>query len=124
MHYLLHTYRMYDYLPMNTTDSMVLKIVTEQGPINSHSISVYFDLYLTHIQEILRKLYKNKYIYISEYKPDKRNIMRPCYSAGNKPDAIKPPVKYAAERQRERMLANKQPFTPRRDIASEWMTHL
>lgn len=115
---------MYDYLPMNTTDSMVLKIVTERGPINSQSVSAHFDLAPGHIQEVLRNLYRKRYIYISEYKPDKRNCMRPCYSVGNEPDAIKPPVKYATERKMERMLANRQPFTPRRDVASEWMTHL
>ena len=115
---------MYDYLYMNTTDSMVLKIVTEQGPINSQSVSRHFDLAPGHIQEVLRNLYKKRYIHIAEYKPDVRNCMRPWYAAGNKLDALKPPIKYATERRRERLLANKQPFTPRRDVAAEWMTHL
>ncbi len=124
MHYLLHTYRMYDYLPMNTTNSMVLKIINERGTVNSETISKHFDLAPGHIQDILRSLYKSRLIHIAEYRPDKRNCLRPWYAAGNKIDAEKPPVKYATERRRERLLAAKQPFTPRRDIASEWMTHL
>ena len=115
---------MYDYLYMNTTDSLVLKIIKENDGVNCEFISKYFDLGYTHIQSIIKKFHVRGIIYISAYKPDKRNCMRPLYSFGNKEDVAKPPVKYATQRRHERILSAQQPFTPRRDIASAWMTHL
>ena len=124
MYNLLYKYRMYDYLYMNTTIAKVLQVVMDEGSVNSESVSRHFELASGHIQEILRNLHKSNLLYISSYKPDKRNCLRPMYSIGNKIDAEKPPVKYATERRKERLLAAKQPFTPRRDVASVWMTHL
>lgn len=125
MYNLLHTNRMYDKLPMtHNTYSLVLKIVTEQSPINLESVARNFELSPRHIQQILTNLHEAMLIYVKEYRPDKRNCLRPWYAAGNEVDAEKPPVKYATERRKERLLAAKQPFTPRRDVASVWMTHL
>ena len=125
MYHLLHTHRMYDELPMtHNTYSMVLKVVTEQSPINSESVARNFELAPGHIQQILRNLHQARLIYVKEYRPDKRNCLRPWYAAGDEMDAEKPPIKYATERRKERLLAAKQPFTPRRDVASVWMTHL
>lgn len=124
MHHLLHTNRMYDYLPMNTTDSLVLQIVKENDGVNCEFVSKDFDLNINYIQSVLKKLHLKGMIYISAYKPDKRNCLRPMYMYGNEPDAPRPPIKYATERRQERMLAARAPFTPRRDVASEWMTHL
>lgn len=125
MYNLLHTNRMYDYLPMtHNTYSLVLKIVTEQSPINLESVARNFELSPRHIQQILTNLHQARLIYVKEYRPDKRNCLRAWYAAGDEMDAEKPPVKYATERRKERLLAAKQPFTPRRDVASVWMTHL
>lgn len=124
MHHLLHTNRMHDNLPMNTTDSLVLQIIKDNDGVNCEFVSKHFELGYTHIQSIIKKFHLKGMIYISAYKPDKRNCMRPIYSYGNEPDAVKPPVKYATERKQERILASKAPFIPRRDVASEWMTHL
>lgn len=124
MHDLLHTNRMYDYLYMNTTDRLVLQIVKDNDGVNCEFVSKHFEVGPTHIQSILKKFHIRGMIYIAAYKPDKRNCLRPMYMYGNEPDAPKPPVKYATERKYERMLASKAPFTPRRDIAAEWMTHL
>jgi len=124
MHNLLHTCRMYDYLPMNPTTSRVLQIIKDNDGVNCELVSMHFDLGPNHIQEIIRKLHRDNIVYISAYKPDKRNCLRPMYMYGNEPDAAKPPIKYATERRQERLLEARKPFTPRRDMASEWMTHL
>ena len=124
MYHLLHTNRMYDYLYMNTTDRLVLQIVKDNDGVNCEFVSKHFEVGPTHIQSILKKFHIKGMIYISAYKPDKRNCMRPLYSYGSGEDAVKPPVKYATERKQERMLAARAPFTPHRDIAAEWMTHL
>lgn len=109
---------------MNTTDRLVLQIIKDNDGVNCEFVSKHFEVGATHIQSIIKKFHVRKMIYISAYKPDKRNCMRPLYSYGNKEDAIKPPVKYATERRHERLLALNAPFIPRRDIAAEWMTHL
>lgn len=124
MHHLLHTCRMYDYLPMNATSARVLQIVKDNDGVNCESVASHFELGPNHIQALLKKMHQDNLIYIGSYKPDKRNCLRPMYMYGNEPDAPRPPIKYASERKQERLLEAKRPFIPRRDMASEWMTHL